>query len=371
MIDGPNEYQQKAQKRAEEFAAILEAIITDLPGDWQLDTWDGDGFPCWRTISEVDGPRQFTAGTYLAAGKQRIEFKACGWPSYTDANGYKQTQCVSNLWNPREERPSCTCAYDRETRLVAKQIARLFPEYDRIHARLAERAADAQTYEDRTQSGLRRLAEATGNEYKPNGHRGFFLRDLPGDTVSIDFNSVGDVRVRLDTEEMLPVIALLYKLRQGDSDGSAEHEPTAAELQTVIDAGIEAIQAIVDNWESGDLAGAVNGGEDWATQAADWLPDDGKSEEGPTCGHSACSQNYIDNGERKCVQLFACPDCGCTDIQTSAWVEVNGCSVVNDEGPLDTVYCPQCEVNGDEGYKGKTRYMVETYEPKPFKEVTA
>lgn len=340
MIDGPNEYQQKAQKRAEEFAAILEAIMTDMPGDWQLDAWDGDGFPCWRIISEPDTGRQFSAGTYLAAGKTRIEFKACGWPSYTDANGYKQTQSVSNLWNPREALPCCTCAYDRETRLVAKQIARLFPEYDRIYKRLAERAADAQTYEDRTEQGLRKLAEATGNEYKPNGHRGFFLRDLPGDTVSIDFNSVGDVRVRLDTEEMLPVIALLYKLRQSGSDGSAGQGPTVAELQTVIDAGIEAIQKIVDNWESGDLAGAVNGGEDWATQAGDYV------EPQPP--------------------YWACPECGCTDVHGTAWIELNTDRLTQDEPPTSGLWCPQCDSNGREGYFEKG--LEQTDELRPLKE---
>ena len=289
MIEGLNEYQQKAKRRADEFAAILEAVMDDLPGDWQLDAYDGDGFPCWRIISEKDSGRQFSAGPYLAASKQRIEFKACGWPSYTDAGGNKQTQYISNLWNPKEALPQCTAAYDRETRLVAKQIERLFPEYDRIYKRLTERATEAQTYEDRTQSGLRRLAEATGNEYKPNGHRGFFMRELPGETVSIDSNSVGDVRVRLDTEEMLEVIALLYRLRQSGSDGSAGQGP-----------------------------------------------------------------------------LQACPDCGCTDIQTSAWVEVNGCSVINDEGPLDTVWCPQCDNDGNDGDKGKSRYMVEVKEAKPF-----
>jgi hypothetical protein len=29
---------------------------------------------------------------------------------------------------------------------------------------------------------------------------------------------------------------------------------------------------------------------------------------GPECGHSACSQNYIDNGETKCIRT-PCPEC--------------------------------------------------------------
>ena len=51
-------------------------------------------------------------------------------------------------------------------------------------------------------------------------------------------------------------------------------EPIWTEEMRCIDAGIEAAQAVVDNWSSGDLASAVNGLEDWATQAADLLPDE-------------------------------------------------------------------------------------------------
>jgi len=46
-----------------------------------------------------------------------------------------------------------------------------------------------------------------------------------------------------------------------------------ATFEACIESGIEAVQEVVDNWESGDLAGAVNGAEDWATQAGDLLPD--------------------------------------------------------------------------------------------------
>ena len=45
-------------------------------------------------------------------------------------------------------------------------------------------------------------------------------------------------------------------------------------LQIVISAGIDASQLIQDRWSSGDLAGAVNELYDWATQAADHIPDD-------------------------------------------------------------------------------------------------
>lgn len=345
-----NEWQEKALQRSNEFAAILEAIMVELPGTWELKPWPNEDVPPrWRQLIRQDQPREILAGSYQASGKERIEFKASGWPEYTDETGREQTKDPSNLWNPKEVRPVCTAAIDRPAEAVAKQVARLFPDYDRIYERCEAIAKEAQEYHDRAGSILSRLAEATGNPDKPS-RRGnsFYLQELPGDIVSVEYRSPGDVKVGLDGEEMLEVIKLIYRLRQsgqGPGDGSAEHEPTAAELQTVIDAGIAAIQQIVNNWESGDLAGAVNGGEDWATQAADWLPDGDKPASGP---------------------LMACPECGCTDVQTSAWIEVNGESVVNDEGPLDTVFCPQCEHDGREGDVGKTRYLEEADKPWPF-----
>ena len=49
---------------------------------------------------------------------------------------------------------------------------------------------------------------------------------------------------------------------------------TIQDLETVINAGIEATQSVIDNWKSGDLAGAVNNLEDWAVKAADYLPEE-------------------------------------------------------------------------------------------------
>lgn len=57
-------------------------------------------------------------------------------------------------------------------------------------------------------------------------------------------------------------------------DGAVEPDING-QLEHALDAGIDAAQAVVDNWERGDLAGAVNVLEDWATNAADLLPDSG------------------------------------------------------------------------------------------------
>ena len=45
-------------------------------------------------------------------------------------------------------------------------------------------------------------------------------------------------------------------------------------LTTVISEGIDCAQRIVDRWESGDLAEAVRILEDWAVQAAEYLPEE-------------------------------------------------------------------------------------------------
>ena len=49
--------------------------------------------------------------------------------------------------------------------------------------------------------------------------------------------------------------------------------PTVGECQVVIEAGIEATERVINCWQRGDLAGAVNQLEDWAVQAADYLDD--------------------------------------------------------------------------------------------------
>lgn len=41
--------------------------------------------------------------------------------------------------------------------------------------------------------------------------------------------------------------------------------------------------------------------------------------------------------------VYVCPDCGCRDIQMTAWVYVNTGVQTQDEPPDDDYYCPVCE----------------------------
>ena len=61
--------------------------------------------------------------------------------------------------------------------------------------------------------------------------------------------------------------------------------------------------------------------------------------------------------------FYACPDCGCTDVETSAWINVNTGQPTNDEGPLDAVFCPQCDQE-----VGKHRHMIEVDTLQPYNE---
>ena len=64
--------------------------------------------------------------------------------------------------------------------------------------------------------------------------------------------------------------------------------------------------------------------------------------------------------------FYACPDCGCTDIETSAWVSVNTNKPTNDEGPTDEVYCPQCDSEDKQYALGKHKHLVEVDALQPF-----
>ena len=62
--------------------------------------------------------------------------------------------------------------------------------------------------------------------------------------------------------------------------------------------------------------------------------------------------------------LYACPECGCTDIETSAWIHVNTGTNTEGEGPSSYDFCPQCELHmGGGSFKGG---WVQTEVAKPY-----
>ena len=63
--------------------------------------------------------------------------------------------------------------------------------------------------------------------------------------------------------------------------------------------------------------------------------------------------------------FLACPECGCTDVECTAWVCVNSDEVSCGDAPSDNAWCPQCEYNGIDSDM-KYRNLVEVSEEKPI-----
>jgi hypothetical protein len=61
--------------------------------------------------------------------------------------------------------------------------------------------------------------------------------------------------------------------------------------------------------------------------------------------------------------LWACAECGCTDVRVQCWVDANTDAVLDS---CDSYHwCPQCEENGD---GGEQHSLVQTDTLKPYKE---
>lgn len=43
--------------------------------------------------------------------------------------------------------------------------------------------------------------------------------------------------------------------------------------------------------------------------------------------------------------LWACEECGCTDVEGTAWVKLNGEEFADGDPPTDQVWCPNCEID--------------------------
>lgn len=222
-----NEYQLKYLRKYQKSLGRLHLIVEELNA---LDLGDVTEFEIQPIPDELDHTPRYIAITALIqegpieimcerdgyGNNDRWEFRAAGWPTYTDENGKTCTIDPSELWNPKASRPTTTAAQDRAPKAIAKQIAsKLIPEYIDTYKRCLDRAQEAEEHSNERAEGLSRLAKACRDDRAFLGRRGssFYIKELPGDTVSVDSNSHGDVQIRLHTDEMIPVIALLRELR--------------------------------------------------------------------------------------------------------------------------------------------------------------
>ena len=220
-FDNLNEYQKRDELAASVLAEQLTQIASHMDG-WHLiprDRTTEEHIPMFRYLSNEDGSRQIfcESNRYGCVGKFR--FSAMVWPSYTENEGDHLRTCTStpsDLWNPKENAPETTATHGRKFEAIAKQIeSKIIPEYERLYILCQIRATAAQKHSDEVQDCKHRLAEATGQDIAHHGGRSsiFYIRDLPGETVGVEYRSPGDCRVSLSTGEMIEVVALIRKLR--------------------------------------------------------------------------------------------------------------------------------------------------------------
>lgn len=227
-----NEYQLKSLKKYEESARRLRPIVDELNAiemeevtEWEMVPMDEglDYVPRYIYIRALceKGPLKILCARDEYQAADRWEFSPCEWPKYKDSDGSTKTISPHDLWNPKEVAPKTTAQQDREPKAIARQIAnKIIPEYLRIYARATERAQDAQGYSDSTRDALSRLAAACrdrDSDTHGRPRRSFFVRELEGSTVSVEFRSLGSCKIELSTDEMIEVVGLLRKLRNPEA----------------------------------------------------------------------------------------------------------------------------------------------------------
>lgn len=48
--------------------------------------------------------------------------------------------------------------------------------------------------------------------------------------------------------------------------------------------------------------------------------------------------------------VYACPECGCEDIEGTAWIHLNSGNETGGEPPDDDYFCPDCELREGDGH---------------------
>lgn len=133
--------QAAEQKRREQMVTLCQEIAGFLPA-WELaldDDYDkSHTFTC--------GELKFRISWDRSAKADRVNIQTWHWPrykfSFEHGEWQKSTQSPNNLRDPAEVSPGISCAMDRGAEAIANDIKRKFlPEYARIYARCAERAA--------------------------------------------------------------------------------------------------------------------------------------------------------------------------------------------------------------------------------------
>ncbi|KPL28988.1 MAG: hypothetical protein AMJ72_00055 [Acidithiobacillales bacterium SM1_46] len=219
-----NDYQkERAEERAymrEQLAPVAEA----LGNGWQLDPdpEEQDAWSRWHYFSNGQG-RQIVAEVVWNK-PDRFEFRALGWPTYADPDGRTMTVDPSTMWNPKESRPVISCARSRTPEAIARDIERrLLPEYERLYTRAEEIAADRQKSSDGEAELIDLLWKATRDTHNEHrqADRPYFVREIEGGPLTIEYRSPGSVKIDLSAREMAAVIEFLRDYRAKEAKDAA------------------------------------------------------------------------------------------------------------------------------------------------------
>lgn len=210
------DYQQQYIERAAEFESFLIAICAELPG-WELLDVPADQQPVQscriRHLKCGNGIHELCA--HYEASDGRICFSPIAWPQYTDIDGRKCSKRPNDLYGTdlRPVSPETRCKTYRPPESIARRIqSKVIKDYELLYVDLQELARSAQEYTDKTNAGRDVLAKAC--RHVPNsGQNSFYVREMPGESVRVEFNSVGDVRLHLDAKEAASVINYLRSKR--------------------------------------------------------------------------------------------------------------------------------------------------------------
>jgi hypothetical protein len=152
--------------------------------------------------------------------RDRWEFTAIGWPKYLDKNKQECRTHPSDLWDPKETAPVTTAQQDRDPLAIARQIvSKILPDYTRQWARCFARAEQFQDRENSERDAIRRLAAACREpaEWRDSLQKTFYVKEVSGNPIRLEYRSEGDVKMNLTTDEAIQVVELLRKLREGHS----------------------------------------------------------------------------------------------------------------------------------------------------------
>jgi hypothetical protein len=218
-----NEYQLRDLKTYEESVRRLRLIVDELN---ELDLGDVTEFeiqpipedydftPRFICISALimEGPVEIICERDGYGNAGRWEFRASGWPTYTNQDGASCTVDPSNLYQPRAHRPTTTAAQDREPKAIAKQIAsKIIPDYINVYKRCLNDAQEREEHSNNTADALRRLTEACGQTYDQKAaHKNTIYTKGNGvESFRVEFRSEGDVIMHLTTEQAIKALEVI------------------------------------------------------------------------------------------------------------------------------------------------------------------